>query len=149
MSATLTTRITHALITMLGIAATASAHAAILYSHFPGPKCHCGLTKGTTVVPEEAVGVCLQISNMTDALTVDVTEDWNVFLFETDDCSDEGGWIFPEDENNATVCNYNLNSSNETLLYYTVVGPDDDRYKLGGLRGEIDQHCGTPTKSTF
>ncbi|KAI0533034.1 hypothetical protein GGR58DRAFT_137168 [Xylaria digitata] len=146
MSTTFTTRILRAL-TILGIAATASAHAAILYSHSPGPKCHCGLTKGEMVVPEEAVGLCLQTSNTTEALTVDVTGDWNVFLFETDDCSDEGGWVFPQDDKNTTVCNYNL--GNATLLHYAVVGPDDDKYKLGGLRGEIDQHCGTPTKSTF
>ncbi|TGJ83929.1 hypothetical protein E0Z10_g4825 [Xylaria hypoxylon] len=134
---------TMCVLTSPGIMATAEAQlsdAAIIYTSYPASNCHCGIPSAVIFVGEAVTGRCHALPIGTQSLAVNVAGDWNVFIFETANCTDEGGWIFPQTDQHATICHYNL--GNTTALYFAVLGPNHDNYHVGGLRGKIEQHCG-------
>ncbi|KAI1272771.1 hypothetical protein F5Y07DRAFT_283120, partial [Xylaria sp. FL0933] len=139
-----------AVVTTLGIIATAAKAAAladpepeavvaVLHTFKPQGQCHCVRKRYSMAVDETATGRCLSLPGDFQPGAADVTGDWNVFVFETANCTDKGAWIFPQTTQNPSVCNYNLSD----MKAYAVLGTDHGKYAVGGRRGKIDQFCGT------
>ncbi|KAI0431873.1 hypothetical protein F5Y09DRAFT_340258 [Xylaria sp. FL1042] len=137
-----------AVATTLGIIATTvraatpaepEAVVALLHTYTSQGLCHCVRKRYSMAVDETATGRCLSLPRDFKPGAVEVTGDWNVFVFETADCSDKGGWVFPKTTQNSAVCNYNLGD----VKAYAVLGTDHGKFDVGDRRGKIDQFCGS------
>ncbi|KAI1424363.1 hypothetical protein F5Y12DRAFT_452537 [Xylaria sp. FL1777] len=138
--------ITAAVTTILGAIVTATTAAtlaepealvAVLHNFTSQGLCHCGQQGYSLAVDEGATGRCLSLPQDFQPLTVDTVGDWNVFVFDTTDCSDKGGWLIPHTAGNPEVCNYNFGN----VRSYAVLGPNQTNFNVGGRRGKIDQFC--------
>ncbi|KAI3316896.1 hypothetical protein HD806DRAFT_402341 [Xylariaceae sp. AK1471] len=134
----------HSIFTALGVLAAVSTVTAVepfaatsLRFSSDSKTCDCYFPGKSTVVEEIETGRCIPTSREIQSLAVNITGDWNVFLFVTSDCSDEGGWVFPQTAEIPLVCNYNIG----TVAAYAILDPNDPKYRVGGLRGKIDQRC--------
>ncbi|KAI1308913.1 hypothetical protein F5Y03DRAFT_85644 [Xylaria venustula] len=132
-----------ALATILGTASATpeepEAIVAVLHTFASHGLCHCAQKRYSVAVDESGTGRCLSLPRDFKPGSVEATAGWDVFVFETANCSDQGGWLFPQSIQNPNVCHYNLGD----LQSYAVLGTDHGQFNVGERRGSLDQNCGT------